>query len=113
MAAHKQSQKPRIREKNRLALRIKHAIGQPPQAHRDLVLVVARLIQGLLRITGQLLLAGRPGGRYWSGIQLPWKPSGIRAGRCTRATGSPVKSCAASSTRSAAPRSGLWMKAST
>ena len=53
------------------------------------------------------------GGIYWSGIQLPWKPSGIRAGRCTRATGSAVKSWAARMTRSAAPRSGLWTNAMT
>jgi hypothetical protein len=50
---------------------------------------------------------------YWSGIQLPWKPSGIRAGRWTRATGSPVKSCAAMMTRSAAPRSGSCTNAMT
>ena len=43
----------------------------------------------------------------WSGIQLPWKPSGIRAGRRVRATGWLVKSCAARMTRSAAPRSGV------
>ena len=59
--------------------------------------------------------AGPPesGGIYWSGIQLPWKPSGIRAGRWTRATGSAVKSWAARMTRSAAPRSGLWTNAMT
>jgi len=50
---------------------------------------------------------------YWSGIQLPWKPSGIRAGRWIRATGSPPKSCAARMTRSAAPRSGLCTNAMT
>ena len=55
-----------------------------------------------------------PGGpRYWSGIQLPWKPSGIRAGRWIRATGSPRKSWAARMTRSAASRPGLWTKAMT
>jgi hypothetical protein len=42
------------------------------------------------------------------GIQLPWKPRGIRAGRWTEATGAPLKSCAARMTRSVAPRSGLW-----
>src|SRR5579864_7894802 len=40
---------------------------------------------------------------YGSAIQLPWKPSGIRAGRWTRAMGSAVKSWAARMTRSAAP----------
>lgn len=52
-------------------------------------------------------------GFYWSGIQLPWRPRGMRAGRWTRATGWPVKSWAARMTRSAAPRSGLWTKAIT
>ena len=48
-----------------------------------------------------LILRPKPGpaglgvlrcGIYWSGIQFPWNPSGIRAGWWTRATGSAVKS---------------------
>jgi DNA-binding CsgD family transcriptional regulator len=70
-----------------------------------------------LQRTGAAQLCGRPArwraSLYWSGIQLPWKPSGIRAGRWIRATGSPPKSCAARMTRSAALRSGLSTKAMT
>ena len=58
--------------------------------------------------------AGRPDpGPQVSAIQLPWKPSGTRLGRWTRATGAPAKSCAARTTRSAAPRSGSCTKAMT
>ena len=63
---------------------------------------------GAIRLAGDLTASARD---YWLAIQLPWGPRGMRAGRWTRATGSPVKSCAARMARSAASRSGLWTKA--